>query len=210
MNYLQENHLEDTEQFLLTQEAIEQGKYYYDHSDDIYRENKMVENFIREFDQLDGESIMGIYGAAHTGINSMDYTNSIACMANQLNERYSDILSSEDLTSIEEDIEPYRVDTIRVNGKDYEASYFGKEDLTGFKDYKCREFWRLENAYDDFKDCAQANSYLPYDIYPMQIKIEQVFVIDFTKTDGSVSRNYYRSDGVVWEGMLITAEFIVE
>ena len=210
LNYLQENHLEDTEQFLLTQEAIEQGKYYYDHSDDIYRENKMVENFIREFDQLDGESIMGIYGAAHTGINSMDYTNSIACMANQLNERYSDILSSEDLTSIEEDIEPYRVDTIRVNGKDYEASYFGKEDLTGFKDYKCREFWRLENAYDDFKDCAQANGYLPYDIYPMQIKIEQVFVIDFTKIDGSVSRNYYRSDGVVWEGMLITAEFIVE
>ena len=34
----------------------------------------MVENFTREFDKLSGESIMGIYGAAHTGLEAMDYT----------------------------------------------------------------------------------------------------------------------------------------
>ena len=36
-------------------------------SDDIYRENKMTENFIRAFDALDGKKIMGIYGASHRG-----------------------------------------------------------------------------------------------------------------------------------------------
>ena len=53
---------------MLAQEAIEQGKFFYEHSDDVYRENKMAENFIREFDRLTGENVMGIYGGAHTGL----------------------------------------------------------------------------------------------------------------------------------------------
>jgi len=38
----------------LAHEAVKQGKYYYENSDDVYRENKMVENFIREYDALNG------------------------------------------------------------------------------------------------------------------------------------------------------------
>lgn len=51
LKYLQSNNLEESEEHLLTKEAIEQGKYYYGHSDDVYRENMMVENFTREFDK---------------------------------------------------------------------------------------------------------------------------------------------------------------
>ena len=150
LKYLQSNNLEESEQYELTQDAIEQGKYYYGNSDDVYRENIMVENFIREFNRLSGKSIMGIYGSAYTGLEVMNYTNDIPCMANQLKEYYGDVISSENLALIVdviEEIAPSRVDTIQVNGKDYEALYFGKQDLSGlFEGYSYREYWRLENA----------------------------------------------------------------
>jgi len=82
----------------LAHEAVKQGKYYYENSDDVYRENKMVENFIREYDALNGECIMGIYGNAHTSLDAMDFTDSVPCMANQLKDIYKDIIYSEDLS----------------------------------------------------------------------------------------------------------------
>ncbi len=211
LKYLKDNNMENTEQYLLTQEAIEQGKYYYKHSDDAYRENKMTENFIREFDKLKDENVMGIYGGAHTTFGAMEYiTNSVPNMATQLKGRYGDNIFSEDLSWIVKDIEPLRTDTITINQKNYEASYFGKQDLTGFKDFAYREFWRLENAYEDFKDNKKTGDVLPYDNYPMLIEEGQVYVIDYTKTDDSVSRMYYRSDGHIWKGLESTEEFKIK
>lgn len=98
LEYLEQRNLKDSPEYLLALEAIEQGKYFYEHSDDVYRENKMTENFIRAFDLLDGEKIVGIYGKSHTGLNDMDFTRKIPCMAKQLKEHYGDIIYSEDLT----------------------------------------------------------------------------------------------------------------
>ncbi len=211
LDYLKQNNKESSEQYLLAQEAIEQGKYFYKNTADAYRENKMAENFIREFDKLSGESVMGIYGAAHTEFDAMDYnTQSVPCMANQLKESYNDNIHSENLSQLVKEIEPTRVDTFVINENNYEASYFGKQDLTGFKDYSYREFWRLENAYDDFKDKPKTGDELPSDNYPMLIDIGQVFVIDYAKTDGSIARKYYISDGKLCEDMLSTQEFTAE
>jgi len=211
LDYLETNKLKDSDQYTLAREAIEQGKYYYKKSDDVYRENKMAENFIREFDKLSGESVMGIYGGAHTDFDAMDNnTQSVPCMANQLKKVYTNNIYSEDLAWLAKEIEPIREDTITISNKKYTASYFGKEDLTGFKDYASREFWRLENAYNDFKASSKTGDVLPYDNYPMQIETGQVFVIDYTKTDGSVIRGYYRSDGYVWNGAPSTEEFAGE
>lgn len=211
LEYLEENNLENTEEYLLTQEAIEQGKYYYKHSDYAYRENKMAENFIREFDKLRNENIMGIYGTAHTDFDAMDYkTNSVPSMANQLKERYDDAIHSEDLALLAKESELLKVGTVTINKKDYEAFYFGKQDLTGFKDYAYREFWRLKNAYEYFKDKKKTGDVLPYDNYPMEIETGQVFVIDYTKTDGSKVRLFYRSDGHIWQGKPSTEEFTIE
>jgi len=82
--------------------------------------------------------------------------------------------------------------------------------LNGLKGYVFREFWRLENSYEDFKDNNKTGDVLPYDNYPMMIEEGQVFVIDYTKTDGPVSRMYYRSDGYVWNGLESTEEFVIE
>ena len=98
LTYLRDNGLEDSEQFKLTQESIEQGEFYYESYDDEYRESKMVENFIREFDALGGESVMGIYGAAHIDQRELDvYVGGVTCMATQLAEHYGDVISSTDL-----------------------------------------------------------------------------------------------------------------
>ena len=58
----------------------------------------MTENFIREFDLLDDEKIMGIYGASHIDPDKMDFTGKVPCMANQLKEHYGDIIYSENLS----------------------------------------------------------------------------------------------------------------
>lgn len=210
LNYLIKNNLEDRDEYLLTKEAIEQGEHYYNDYNDVYRENKMVENFIREFDKLNGESIMGIYGASHTDLDGVDFmTKSVPCMANQLKEHYSNIYS-EDLSWLEKDIEPLEINTIMVKDKEYKASYFGKQDITGFKDFSYFEFWRLENAYEDFKDNERTGDVLPCDNYPMLIEVEQVFVIDYTYTDGSVERGYYRYGGFIWNDSPATEEFTID
>lgn len=171
----------------------------------------MTENFIREFEKLGSESIMGIYGAAHTGLDEMDHSQSVPCMANQLQERYGDNIYSEDLSWIRKNIESSRVDYITLQGKEYKALYFGKEDLTGFKDYSYREFWRLEDAYEDVKELPLEDNYLPDDNYPMLIEAGQVFAISLTKTDGTVEREYYLSNGQEQEeGMNSTQQIIVD
>lgn len=212
---LQKNGLEDSQQFESAQRAIEQGKNYYGKNGKkahVYRENKMAENFIREFDKLNGERVMGIYGAAHIGLDSMNHTNQVESMANQLHQIYNDAIYSEDISNIKSDLDPIRIDRITINGKTYDASYFGKQDLSTLSDlYISREFWRLEEAYDDFADKHKTGQVLPYSNYPTLVKERQVFVIDYTAKDGSFSRKYFRSDeGFLWNGLKSTVEFVME
>ena len=212
LSYLEDNNLKDSEQYKLTLEAIEQGKKYYNNYDHVYRENMMYENFIREFNNLNDESIMGIYGGAHTKIDGMDYyTNSVPNMANQLHTYYGDLIKSEDLSYLTLMIDPLSADTININGKDYEASYFGKIDLSyNSAHYIYGEFWRLENAYNDFKDMPSIDDYLPHNNYPMIIEDGQVFVNIYTKTDGSTDTLYFRSDGNFIDNLPITNAFSIE
>ena len=210
LKYLRENGLEDSEQYQMAQTCIEQGKHFAGSNgsmDYAYRENAMAENFRCAFDKLNGESVMGIYGSAHIGLDKMDFTNTVPSMANQIREFYGEALHSEDLRNI-----PVRVDTIVVGGKEYKASNFGTEDMTKFSDaYTAREFWRLEDAYENFADRTKTGDVLPYNDYPMPVEAGQVFIIDYTKTDGTIQRTYLRSDeGDLWEGVPTTAEIAVD
>lgn len=213
LDYLTQQNLEDSEQFQYTLDAIEQGKYYYDRNrDGVYRENTMAENFIREFNKLNNKSIMGIYGSAHSGIKSLDRSRSVPSMANQLYKIYGDQLVSVNLSPSSKDIKPLltealRIDNISLNSKDYKALYFGRQDLSGFKDFAYREFWRLEDAYIDFREAKKTGDVLPYGNYPMEIQTGQVFVIDYMKMDSALMRKYYRSDGRVWKNRPATEEF---
>lgn len=114
--------------------------------------------------------------------------------------------------SIKEEIDAMRKDKLTVKGKQYDALYFGEVDMSAWSVYyKKREFWRLENAYEDFKDKQKLNDVLPYNNYPpIGIEIGQIFVIDYHKYDGTVLRKYYVSDGSVWNDLICTREIAVD
>lgn len=171
----------------------------------------MTENFIREFDSLSDESVMGIYGAAHAKIDAAGHNaQSVPHMAPQLKERYGDAVHSEDLSWLAKDVEPVRTDSIAVNDKEYAASYYGQHDWSWHDGFEHLKFWRLEDAFEDFKDRPKTGGVLPYDNYPMPIKAGQVFVIDCAKKDGSIIRMHYRTDGGQWLGQPVTEQFSVE
>lgn len=95
--YLESSGLKGSTEYALAEEAIEQGIRYYEGSDDEYRENAMTENFIRAYDALKGERIMGIYGAQHVGLNAMDPTGTVPSMASRLEQHYGDVIYREEL-----------------------------------------------------------------------------------------------------------------
>lgn len=209
LEYLVSTGQADTEMYRLTQECMEQGRIFYGDMQDIndedwaYRENKMVENFIREMENTSGAGVMGIYGALHTDATAMNYdSQKVPSMAGQLQEKYGDALHTRDLTAGFCTDEPYtgeqlqeeRVEPITVGEKTYTARYLGKVELTEkFPEYQCREFWVLEDAYEDFRDKPMyKDDLLLCDNYPEEAALGQVFVIDYTRTDGSVERVFHR------------------
>ena len=105
-----------------------------------------------------------------------------------------------------------RKDMLCINGKDYEAAYYGERDMSGWSDYATkREYWRLENVGDDFKDCRKDSEVLPYNNYPpIAIEVGQVFVIDYHKKEGGIDRRVYLADGTVWQGLDSTRRIFVE
>ena len=102
-------------------------------------------------------------------------------------------------------------DKIAINGKEYEASYFGEQDMSDWSDYATkREFWRLENVNGAFAQCELRNDVLPYNNYPpIKIEIGQVFVIDYHTRKGTIDRRYYVANGTVWQDMPSTQQFII-
>ena len=111
---------------------------------------------------------------------------------------------------IKEVMQMIKTEKITVNGKEYEASYLGKQDMAWSDDCIKGEFWRLENAYDDFKDKKKTGIFKPYNNYPVNIETEQAFMMDLHKRDGTVEKHYYISNGTVWDDMPVTVHIQFE
>jgi len=109
-------------------------------------------------------------------------------------------------------MKPIRCDKLTVCGKEYNASYFGEQDMSYWSDYALkREFWRLENADGDFEGCSKCSDVLPYNNYPpINIQIGQVFVIDYHTKQGKIDRKYYIADGTIWRDMPSTRQFMLD
>jgi len=210
-NRLAAEGLEGSEAYARAQEVIEQGRRYYADGDAAYRENAMAENFIRAYAGLEDETVMGIYGNAHTTLGAKNTTGEVDNMATQLHAVYGDRLRVLDLTPLARDIEPLLSERVTIGGRDYAALYYGQQDLSAyFEAYQKREFWQLADAYDDFRDCEKVSNVLPEDNYPMRVSAGQVYMIDYTLRDGTVQRMLMRCDGDQWEGLLATWEIQVK
>lgn len=201
LDYLTAEGLQDSENYRLAQENIEQAQQFYRESDDVYRENKMAENFIREFESLNGQSVMGIYGGAHTDLEAPDLTGTVPCMGNQLQQKYGENVYSESLVDLAKVTDPEYTIDIAIGPRQYTVSYFGAENLTGVIDgFTNREFWRVEDVYSDWEQAPRTGDQLPYDNYPMVVEEGEAFWIHYTTTDGSTLDLYYIADGTTFNG----------
>lgn len=124
LKYLKSTGQQDTEEYKRALENIVQGRRYYklwetdQEAAERYREDRMVENFQRSYQELEEThrtDIMGIYGNAH--IVNTGYLNAEYYMAKQLKESYGEKLHTTDLTQ-----EPQRIDTLEVSGKPTQPS----------------------------------------------------------------------------------------
>ena len=227
LTYLAADGKKDSPEYAQALESIQQAKQYY--SDvyagntakaDVYRENCMAENFMRELDALDAEKktdVMGIYGAAHTQLDAMEYTTgSVPCMANQLYQKYGERIVSKDLRAARKDLtektEPALVEeTLEIAGKTYTAFYLGEQDASTWSDKAVsRKFWRVEDAYADFTAQPRINDVLPYNNYPVPVQEGQAFALEYLFKDGTTEWMYYAADGTVWQDMQCTSKYAVE
>lgn len=112
---------------------------------------------------------------------------------------------------VKEVLEIVKKEKITINGKEYEASYFGESDMSSWSNkFSKRKYWRLENAYDDLGDKPKLEQVLPYNNYPpINIEVGQIFVVDYYQSNGTVERRYYIADGTVWKDMPCTREFVL-
>lgn len=151
--------LKDSEEYRLTEENNRQAIKYYDTNSDAIRENYMSANFIRELDTLPPDArIMGIYGSQHVCYEK-DFSGKVPSMIRQLITHYGEIFAATDISALKTEMAPLSVEELTVQEKTYTASYFGEQNLTGFKNYSSRRFWRLENAFHFQRtDAAETSS----------------------------------------------------
>lgn len=124
LDVLKEKGREDSVEYEIALENIEQGIHYYkanddavcenadgdscentdddsyENTDEAFRENTMVENFIREYDDIDNVPIMGIYGKFHTQLRAGSKDEETDRMARQLKDHYGDIIECEDIANL--------------------------------------------------------------------------------------------------------------
>lgn len=211
LTYLEQNGMKDTKSYDLTLDAIEQGKRYYESGDESYRATMMYKNFRSMFDKLKGNvNVMGIYDSVHLSGKVVDLEGAAKpCMAEQLKERYGTSVHTE--VNIKPQLASIRTDPIQAGGKTYDALYLGVADLSSTTpEFQYRAFWRLENAYEDFKNYKTTGNVLPYHSFPMHLEKGQVIVVDYVKADGTTIRQYYRTSGNNWYGQSAAEEVTFE
>ena len=216
LQYLRDNGLEGSEQYLLTLEKIQQ-RIIWEESDfnESLRADMMVKHFVREFDALDGESIMSLfYGAAHVELGEyIWWQGGGPTMASQLLEIYGDRLYATDL----QDLLGSRFfggafDVVYIAGRPYSALHFGTTDISAWHDsFATREFWRLIRPEDDFMENQITGVLLPHRDLPGNVMQGEVFVVTLTTYNGETITRYFRADeGVKWNGRPAAVEFVID
>ena len=133
-------------------------------------------------------------------------------LATGLKQMYGDRVHTESLTHPAAKLleDPMRVDTITIDGKEYDASFFGCQYLKNILPrFIYRDFYRIKNAYEDFSNKKKNSNVLSYNNYPLQVQTKDVFMIEFCLADGSLERQFYRSDDITCSGMPVTEQFLL-
>lgn len=202
LSYLESIGQENSEAYALTKENIDQRiecGYRGTKSEaegDAYREQCMAKNFMREYDKLNGENVMGIFGAAHATTSEQlesAYAPGTVTMAMMLEDRYGAQIRSTNLSR--EAYAAFVPETVVINGRKYDAECYGKYDFDGKYGYLYWEFRRIKDAYADLVDCPTTGETFRYSDFPAPVETGQVYALDIAYTDGTLTRMFFRTDG---------------
>ncbi|MBR3609858.1 MAG: hypothetical protein IKL57_00110 [Oscillospiraceae bacterium] len=208
----------DSEEYRKALENIEQGRIFYEYlrnsegteySDaDNIREKALAENFIREFDSVEGD-IVGIYGEAHVFSEGTGNFGIKSNMCERIKTHYGDriLIDSKLLKNL---ISPISRSEIMIHGKNYESSYFGKI-FTPF-DESCDyiEIYRIENPGNDFEKYERFENFIPEALYPCTLNKNDVFLIYSIKNGEYVQKQLFVCDDFSEEYGFITTEINIE
>lgn len=183
IDYLEEQGFKDSKKYNLAQENMLQGIKYYEAYDIEYREKMLLQNFVREYEELNGESVMGIYGAYHTRLPNKKSTE--INLATDLTEIYGEDLTITDLT--------YEIATLIINDVHYMTEHYYKSFSDGPGDIVAIEQWYFIDNEDLFSDYPTWGA-ISGNFYSKSLAPNQVYRTDFTMKDGSVDTVYSRVD----------------
>ncbi|MDO5714730.1 MAG: hypothetical protein Q4Q07_09890 [Tissierellia bacterium] len=207
LKYLESQGMEHSREYQLAMENIQEGKEYYTHLDEEYREKVLVKNFIREYEALGEEKIMGIYGAFHVMKESNLEIKGKEKMIESLEKKYGDVIYVKDLTQTAYQEENLKKEKIKIGDITYQRYYMGK--IEGFDDVNIEygDLWKLESkAYDDFKDKKQGDIYIFYKALPFTVKEKEIYILDYQLKRGGRVRLFFRSNETKKNGEYVLQE----
>jgi len=205
--YLISSGQSNTARYELTRQNIAQAEMYSRTWDDglppISWIRDKADNFVRAFDALGGESVMGIFNTQHTefGNHTQLRMYASATLATRLQRRYGDAVSSVNLQEILQQEEWYRIAeeliesrTITLNDIDYEATLLSDADLSGEDLFIVRSlFFRLENAYENLRHSLDTGGRMAFVNFPVEVEHEQIYVMAQITEDGFAWMRYFRT-----------------
>lgn len=180
-------------------ENIKQKREYYESGyNHKYREEKMVENFKKQYEKIGNKSVFGFYGYGHVDLSKGNIHRKSRdgyIMGEELKKLYGDVIVFIDLTNIDLSVGKER---LNVKGKEYNSKYFGKHELNYQGKPQIIEVWELENAYDDFKDIETYDTDIIYGSAGIaKLKKKTVYKLS---VNGETS--YFRTDEEVEPGVI--------
>jgi hypothetical protein len=206
-DYLEANNLSDSELYKLNEKAIEDVIHYTKTSDGAFREQRMYENFIREFNQLN-ESVMAIFGNGHISYDQvttegLTYTS----LAKLLSDHFDDRVLRTDLSyALLTDLlkEAISYDEMTIGDKTYQVAFYGRNEFTGSDMILSYDYYRVIDAFEDFKDNHQLDTVIyPYH-YPMKLSDQEVYLTVAHLKDQTTMNYYAITNGFYEKGHLIS------
>lgn len=198
-NLLEEEGKTDSEEYALFQNNNEQYEVYRNENDvdgtAPYRENCMVENFSRQFEALDGASVMVICGNYHAKNEASISDPNTLRFAAQLMQKYGDAVQIEDLQFGGDGSMLYLFGVAP-----YMANTIGTVENPGLPGVQALQIYEIFNAYEDVKELETNGVYLPCSVFPVEVKPGGVYRVGYFMEDGSEEWYTFRADGEVQNG----------
>lgn len=151
---------------------------------------------------------MAIFGNAHVSydqvtMESQTYTSLAKLLSDHFDDRVVRTdLSDALLNDLLEDAISY--DEMIIGDKTYQVAYYGNNEFTGNEMILSYDYFRVIDAFEDFKDYPQSDGIIYPHSYPMKLSDQEIYLIVAHIKDQTTMNYYTITNGVYESGYLIS------